>query len=382
MTHPTADAASHAVRTQYERLPYPPIPWWQLPRRDQGESLDFARYAGRGSSGIRILIAGCGTFEPLVVTQRHPQASQVIAVDLSARSLRRLERRLRLRKLLRFYEPSPPITLACADLFQFEPPAPVDYVVSTLMVHHTADPRALVQRMAGWLVDGGMMRLVTYPMASRMFMRAVASHFKEQGIDPARGPVLERCRAVIGALPTDDPRRSTFDSCADALTEAGVVDAFFHACENPLSPLEWKAACESAGLELVDEAQHAYSRSELVAQLCPELATADRWTRLEILDRVLELTHNPVLWLRKRSGTPSAQPPQACASPRALEGASIEEELRVHLQEAQRLIHQHGADLSELLEGLQTEFGPRTSATGAALPGLTVAEYDWQGLLR
>ena len=78
-----------AVRSQYESYPYPPIPLVALPRRDQGAAL---RMPG-GSEGARILVAGAGTFEAIVVARANAGAREIVAVDLSSASIRRLRAR-------------------------------------------------------------------------------------------------------------------------------------------------------------------------------------------------------------------------------------------------------------------------------------------------
>src|SRR5438270_702167 len=96
-------SSGDALRAQYERFPYPPIGRFALPLRAQGEPLRYEhglKMAGLGqeasSTGIRILVAGAGTLEPLVVAQAHPRAREVVAVDISRASLDRLKSRERL----------------------------------------------------------------------------------------------------------------------------------------------------------------------------------------------------------------------------------------------------------------------------------------------
>ena len=90
------------VRQHYERFPYPPIPAAALPRRGQGVPLSWEygseRAFGERSTGRgrRILVVGAGTLEALVVGLANPRAQEVVALDLSARSLARLKRRVAL----------------------------------------------------------------------------------------------------------------------------------------------------------------------------------------------------------------------------------------------------------------------------------------------
>src|SRR5688500_18082183 len=105
-----------AVQKQYERFPYPPVPAFALPQAGQGEKLAYgfgAALANRtlnlslpvDSAGRKILVAGCGTLETLVIAQNHPNASEIVAVDISERSLHILKKRLALAKVSRWLRP-------------------------------------------------------------------------------------------------------------------------------------------------------------------------------------------------------------------------------------------------------------------------------------
>ena len=71
-----------------------------LPRRHEGRVLSFeegTRHAfgnARSHAGARILVAGCGTLEALVVAEAHPLAREIVALDCSTRSIARLNRRI------------------------------------------------------------------------------------------------------------------------------------------------------------------------------------------------------------------------------------------------------------------------------------------------
>ena len=109
------------VRAQYERHPYPPVSAFALPRRSPepeaslslGMSLaklvDFPREP-------RILVAGCGSLEALVIARANPSARAVVAVDLSEGSLRVLERRMQLARIAQPFVSQAPVELRHADL--------------------------------------------------------------------------------------------------------------------------------------------------------------------------------------------------------------------------------------------------------------------------
>src|SRR5690349_7482002 len=99
MDSPATDIAAR-VRAQYEAYPYPAYGLW-LPLRGQeayaSNSLFAARVleqrgaepAVRRGPSPAVLLAGCGDVFPYLATCWEPRRHDLIALDLSARSLRR-----------------------------------------------------------------------------------------------------------------------------------------------------------------------------------------------------------------------------------------------------------------------------------------------------
>lgn len=377
------------VKEQYGRFPYPPIPALALPRPGQGKTLSFelgtelAFGASRSHVGVRILVAGAGTFEPLVVSQAHPRAREITAVDLSDSSLGRLGNRMRLQTLSRwarlgFGPPGAPVTLECADLLEWAPREGFDYILASNVLHHAPDPARLLQRLSSWLKPEGVLRVVTYPKSSRIWMRETSAWLKGQGISSATPRLVRRAREAILNLPSAHPVRSCFESQPEVGTEAGLVDAFLNECENPLWPLQWRNAAAAAGLELVGETQDEGSRSDFLISLVPATARLDAWSRLQVLDDLLELCANPILWF-KRGETRPVRLPQGGVFPiRTAElPPRVHEELRSNLGRARALLSEAGVSLEETLEALRRETGPRVHPRDPEriLPGLSILDH-------
>jgi SAM-dependent methyltransferase len=121
----------------------------QLPRSVQGLSAVYEWPAFQRMlpplQGRRVLDLGCGLGN-FAREARARGARQVVGVDLSERML--AEARAR--------DPDPGIIYVRSSLEAFEPEETgFDLVVSTLALHYIADYRAIVGRIAGWLVPGG-----------------------------------------------------------------------------------------------------------------------------------------------------------------------------------------------------------------------------------
>lgn len=273
-----------SLRSQYERFPYPPIPFLALPRRKQGHELKYENagpYLSRSlsSTRIRILVIGGGTIEPLIVSIVHPRAREIVNVDLSLRSIEILNRRLRFFDLARLFTQRAPIKSFNGDFTELDLGL-FDYVIASNVLHHTADPARALAKASSLLKPGGVLRMVTYPSGSRMWMRATSEYLKSQGVDKSSN-IKKAALEAVRLLSITDPIRTTFESHPERGTNAGVIDAFFNACENPLSPLEWQEASENAGLSLIGESQDESSRSSLVDNVATGLTvwkSSRSWT--------------------------------------------------------------------------------------------------------
>ncbi len=398
------------VRAQYERYPYPPVSALALPRRGQGAALAWERggeLAGRGSvahEGIRILVAGCGTLEALVVAQAHPKAQEVVAVDISAASISRLRMRVLLARItnmvlgLGLRPRIPPIHAIRADLATWEG-GDFDYVVATDVLHHHEDPAGLLARLARALRPGGLMRVVTYTAQGRVWMRAIGRWLRSGGLTAQTPSLGKRAQERMSELSPDSPLRVSFAANPESRSATGIVDAYLHACENPMPPESWAAAASDAGLRLVAQDHSASSQSAFVDELWPQLSAMDDWSKLGLLDDLLEMVANPVFWfepgasqgLKRPSSAPSEveiSPPTAGAvlsMERAPEGAEGHEvlwlpsrirwELGCGLRRARARAEPYGVTQEQLVEALSTEVGCRVDAQGVDLVGLTLHEH-------
>lgn len=403
------------VKGQYERFPYPAVGSLALPRRGQGEGLRYevgvalAQAAGVAQGltpdhrGKRILVVGAGTLEALVVAQTHPEAAEIVAVDISAASIRALKQRLRwagLRDRIFRRRALPPISAHQSDLNHWTQGG-YDYIIATNVLHHTLNPAASLKRLAALLKPGGLMRVVTYPAQSRHWIRQTSAWLAWHGLTPEKSGLARKARAAIRKLPSGHPIRSCYEGHGERMSATGVVDAFLHVLEQPLSPEQWQDASEAASLTWVGETQTDTSRGEFLSALLPATAALNHWQRLQVLDDVLELATNPIWWFVKRplSGIPvviDEEMENVTPDGRAdmlWQGISVKEvarnlslpwylpsqpyfELARGARSAQRILGSVGATISNLMDALRREVGVRCSRTGRELPGLTLPEHD------
>ncbi|OVE81081.1 hypothetical protein BVY03_04705, partial [bacterium K02(2017)] len=204
------------VQKQYEKHPYPPIPFMALPHKNQGQDLKFElglkllkktnlNCNHTNHNNIRILVAGCGTIEPLVVAQMHPQASEIIAVDFSQNSLNTLNKRIKLAKwtnYLTFFLPGrklPSIKLEQGDLWKWEN-GNFDYIIISNVLQHVENGGDLLKRITTWLKPNGILRMVTYPKHSRIWMRLTSKWLKTNGLRHDTQNITKTAQEIINQL--------------------------------------------------------------------------------------------------------------------------------------------------------------------------------------
>lgn len=404
-----------SVKTQYERFPYPPVNALALPRRGQGKGLQYERavelardnglapVTPQSHHNIRILVAGCGTLEALVVAQAHPRAGEIIALDLSRRSLTTLRRRLRWARTRDLLRLAPlwgrcmaPLRTVEADVCHWRDNERFDYILANNLLHHTEQPAVTLQHLAGLLKPGGVLRMVTYPAMSRFWLRRTSAWLRWHGLAADTPRLKQRAAAVIDGLPRPHPMRSCFEAHSETATSAGLVDAFFHACERPLTPLQWQQASAAAGLEWLGETQPVYARGEFLTELLPATAALSAWQRLQVLDDVLELNNNPVWWFCRRGECKAAENESPISMPQP--EAPGERDIQPHrewylpsevywqlgqgLRRADSILRKADCSATELLAALRREVGARLARDGRELSGLTMGEYSDQALLQ
>ena len=297
------------VADQYERHPYPALPWLASVSIAQAHTLSYelGQYLRTGrfiehTRATRILVAGCGTFEAIVAARAHPQA-HITGVDLSAKSLRMLKIRSWLAGAPRR------ISTVHADLHDdlLGKLGQFDYIICTGVIHHSPDPHTLVARLTALLNPNGILRLMTYAAHSRIWIYELQRFFRLLKT-PAN---FQESSKVLNKLSSVHPLRSAFESYEDALNTPGLIDGFFHAFDRPLHVSRLRALASQNQLSLIGfgHAWHsqpngfaaALKKAGLSEQTLTRYHKLDAWQRLELIDDCGELAVNPILWLSRNA---------------------------------------------------------------------------------
>ncbi|MBL7714088.1 MAG: class I SAM-dependent methyltransferase [Bdellovibrionales bacterium] len=299
---------NHPVKNQYERFPYPPIPWLALPRftrldlenavsrRDRLED-----YFSGSTEQVNALILGSGTFEPAGVATEYPEISSILAIDLSRENLSRLQKRMRLARLFRKV---PKFEVRECD-FENEDPSggrKFQWIRASNVLHHLRNPEVIFERIHNWLSDDGVVRFSVYPRSSRLGMRWLSKHFRQQNVDPAQGKpqFMKAIHQALNQLSSDDPRLQAWEDCIEKGHISGIIDAFFHAHENTVTLYDWVRLFDQAGFHWLGEGTNRDDQTSRIVGSEP-LTILDRARLLQAMDDWQDLGSNPVFWIRKKT---------------------------------------------------------------------------------
>jgi SAM-dependent methyltransferase len=297
----------------YKKFPFP-WPPMTFPCLEQPDFETVMLNQSIGDFGTRtipadpkIWIAGCGTNQAIYTALQFPNA-KIVGSDLSSTSLsigKRTARSLGIANVELRQENLNEVTYCCE----------FDYIISTGVIHHNAEPQRVLQRIARALRPNGIIELMVYNRFHRTFttafQKAVRTITRYNSSCPSYDEELEIARSISASQPIASSRamagfRDTGDSrFADAL----------------IQPVEWSYTVESldamaaaCGLELLlpcyNQWDHIDAKSWAIKFSTPELqARVDalpdvvRWQ----VTNLLLMEKSPMLWfyLRRHDGSTS-----------------------------------------------------------------------------
>ena len=286
----------------YGRFPYP----WRSFKFDYLEDPDFetvmlnqdigAWKHDRVPSEPRIWIAGCGTNQAVLTALRFPKAT-VVGSDVSAGSLEicsETAKQLGIKNL----------ELRQESINQVPYHEEFDYIISTGVIHHNADPQTTLAKISGALKPDGVLELMVYnrfhwtvpaafQKAIRLMSNGSAVNFDSE---------LVIAKAIIGELPQETLIGivSDYRELSDAMLADELLQPVLHSYTVE-SLAEMAASC---GLEIIlpclnqfDKAEQKYSwniefKNPVLKESYESLPDLKRWQITNLLLR----ERSPQLW--------------------------------------------------------------------------------------
>jgi SAM-dependent methyltransferase len=242
------DPRADVVTRQYQKYRYPePIQDVEAWLRNSWEWFDPS-HASRVlwpdreyKRDLDILIAGCGTNQASVFAFANPDA-KVVAVDISQPSLdhqQYLKEKHGLWNLDLRLVPIEELPTLGMDF---------DLIVSTGVLHHTADPKVSMKALADCLRPDGAIAVMLYAKYGRIGVELMESVFRDLGLrqDDASVRVVKETMSLLRA---DHPVQSYLRVERNSQYDAVLVDTFLHGRARSYSVDECLDLVASTGLE-------------------------------------------------------------------------------------------------------------------------------------
>jgi SAM-dependent methyltransferase len=230
----------------YETHPYPPPvddleayrASWDDARRRTEAALFWPSEPYRDDRSI--LIAGCGTTQAAHYAVRWPNA-KVVGIDVSGKSIaftQELKKKYALRNL---------------DVRQLSIERAVeldrtfDYVVSTGVLHHLADPDAGLQALRAVLARAGALNLMVYAPYGRAGVYMIQDYCRRLGIGTTDADI-DDLASTLQALPVDHPLVPLLRNSPDFGDKAALADALLNPQDRAYSVPQFLDYVDRAGL--------------------------------------------------------------------------------------------------------------------------------------
>ena len=314
-------ADESAVRSMYERAPYP-----GLGENPKNLEAMFRPVADRLVSRrpLRFLDVGCGTGHNLVgVAKRHPDW-QCYGIDLSQASLDVAKQLAGLH--------GAPVTLARGSYLDPLPfqDGPFDVMVALGTVHHTADPIGAMRALRSGLADDGLILLGLYGWrcdagkfdikeALDLLEPDVTKHGERFALYDAlmrhrRGRLLHRLAttsladAYYGARTwlRNLRRRARKESWSPPWTDRFLepsppwIDHFCHPCERAYEVPDVRKLVEASGFQVVRNLRQGIEHPQLIpSEWRSRYAALGDWDKWRMSELLATGGGSFALWLRK-----------------------------------------------------------------------------------
>ena len=274
------------LEQQYSRWVYPePLTSLRRVWQNCDPSLHHQHYAYWPDReywpGMRILVAGCGSYQAANIAYRNPKA-YVLGIDVSAPALAHeqfLKDKYGLRNL----------TLEQFSIDRIAVRDEVfDLIVTTGVLHHLPDSGAALAQLGRLLTPHGVICVMVYGRYFRTGVYMMQDLFRRIGLKQTEADVAV-VRATLANLQPDHLLRNYMRAVEDIRHDSGIVDTFLHSTDRAFTVDECLTLVEGAGLRFQgwQENNYYHPNSQIPADhpLFPRLAALpDRelWAAMEL----------------------------------------------------------------------------------------------------
>lgn len=306
------DAVDGLLAKFYRRFPWP----WQPIKFDCLRDTDFGINMLNQDIGdfthstvprdAKIWVAGCGTNQALQTALKFPNAS-VIGSDLSSKSLELCAKNAKELGVTN-------LEVREESLNHVPYNQQFDYVISTGVIHHNAEPKVTLDKLSAALKPGGIMELMVYARYQRIttttFQKAIRIFGQQRGGEIDFDADFAVAKKIAKGLPKGSILEQAFvHTQFMEWSDSDFADLFIHPCEHSYTVESLEDLAASCGLEYVAPCISNYGKSvvnafswnmefedEELQRSYDALPDSRRWqvTNLMLFDKA------PLLWFYLR----------------------------------------------------------------------------------
>lgn len=171
------------------------------------------------SKKLNILVAGCGSDQAAILSKCNPN-HDFVGIDLSEISLAHQ------RKLIKKHHIKN-LQLICGDFRLVKFVKKFDYIISTGVIHHLAEPGSALKYFNQNLKDDGVIYLLVYGDKVRYSLNQLKKVFNAIQLDQSEKSI-DVVKKLIGKLHEEHPAKRFLTSQKDMDYNAGIVDLCLH----------------------------------------------------------------------------------------------------------------------------------------------------------
>jgi SAM-dependent methyltransferase len=277
----SSDSVDGLLARFYRRYPWPwqPMKFDYLEDRDFGINMlnqDLGDFTHRTiPRDATIWVAGCGTNQALHTALKYPHAT-VVGSDLSSKSLDLCAQNARELGVTN-------LEVREESLNHVPYKEQFDYIISTGVIHHNAEPKATLEKLVGALKPDGIMELMVYNRYQRIttstFQKAIRIFGEQRGGAVDFDADFAIAKKIAGGLPKGSMLEQAFVHTQYMdWSDSDFADLFIHPVEHSYTVESLEDLAESCGLEYVAPCISLYAKS---------VSTAFSWN-MEFGDQTLQ----------------------------------------------------------------------------------------------
>lgn len=298
----TQDSVDETNSKFYSRFSFPWVPaavphyddkgfWLAALNQDLGY-WDQPRFV----SPLKIWVAGCGTNQAVMTALRFPDA-EVTGSDISPRSLEACQRTAEQTGVRN-------LTLKQESLNDVDYSERFDYIISTGVIHHNADPSVTLQNIVRALKPDGVLELMVYNYYHRLLTTAFQKAIRilgGGGAAPNLDQEMALARSMMDRFPVDNMMKGFLEGQSE-VPEAALADMLLQPVEYSYTIATLAKLAGDSGLELLVHCLRSWDRYSVnwnlrfhdreAREVYDGLEDIDRWQ----VSNLLMGERSPLLW--------------------------------------------------------------------------------------